>query len=493
MNKIYTQINAATNGKYAALRFSCVELNGKTAKITIVCKPEMREFVAKNRAELNGMIADICEFHAQIETVINDELPTEGSMRAAVVGFTEKFGYISSVLHTITVKENNGEFTVSLKMHEAMYRLAEKDYIPRLKEFLENSYADEVKIDVASVGFAQSGSAYAPISSEVKEYTLNGVVPVIGENTPLKAMSPSSITANAYNVTVCGVLVMPTVFTSKGGSRYERFLLYDGENPIQCRMSLSGGIKPLGPEYINKTVCVFGNAEYDSMRHEASISVREVALCEVDGLTAIKNRPAPKTYDRVKPTAYIEYVQSSMFDIQTELPETLKGSFVVFDFETTGLSLVYDRPTELGAVKIVDGQITECFSTLIDPRREIPEEVVIKTGITNDMVKGQPLFEDVIPDFYKFTENCGLVCHNIAFDFPILIKGGNRCGYAFGDRKTYDTMALAPLALPGIQKLSLDKILEGLGLVNDSAHRAWADAAATAKAFVAMNKMLAKK
>ena len=109
------------------------------------------------------------------------------------------------------------------------------------------------------------------------------------------------------------------------------------------------------------------------------------------------------------------------------------------------------------------------------------------------MVKGQPLFDDILPDFYKFSQGCSFVCHNIAFDFPFLLKGGNRNGFLFGDRKTYDTMAIAPVALPGIPKLSLDKVLEGLGLVNDNAHRAMSDATATAKAFVAMHRILAEK
>ncbi len=74
-----------------------------------------------------------------------------------------------------------------------------------------------------------------------------------------------------------------------------------------------------------------------------------------------------------------------------------------------------------------------------------------------------------------------------------MIKGGNGCGWTFGDRRTFDTMGLAPLAVPGIQKLTLSNVLESLGLTNASAHRAWADAAATARAFVAMHRIIAEK
>ena len=493
MNKIYTDINAATGGKFKALRFSRVSFDGKKALVTVTCKPADRAFVNANRAELSGLICDICAFHAPIDIEVNDETPTAGTLRSAVVKFTEKFSYVSSILHTISA-QTEPEYKISLKMHKPMYELAENDYIPRLKEYLESSYAYDIALDIDVVEFEKSGTEYASASGGGrKEYAVSNVTPVIGSLAPSVARSISSLTANEFNIVACGVFVMPTAFTSKGGRRYDRFLIYDGDTCLQCRWGAENGRSIVDPSLINKRVCVLGSIEYDSVRNEASMAVREISLCDVDGLDVLQNRPVPTRYERVMPDDYLEYVQSSMFEIAAELPTALKGEFVVFDFETTGLSVQYDRPTELGAVKIVDGAITQRFGTLIDPRREIPQEVVEKTGITNDMVKGQPLFEDVLPDFYKFTQNCGLICHNIAFDFPFLIKGGNRSGWAFGDRPTYDTMGIAPAVFPGIQRVSLASVLDELGLVNDGAHRAVSDAAATAKAFIAMHRLLAEK
>lgn len=490
MNKIYNIVNQKSGGKYEGLRFPKVVFDGNFAVVTVACKPDDVAFVTANKTELTELVREICEFNTPVKIEVDGSLPTAAALRAAVVKFTEKFAYVSSVIHTVSAQVEP-EFVVTIKMHKAMYELAQNDYIPRLEEFLRNSYAENVRLAIDSVEFAQSGNAYAaPNGGGKTEYAVTDVKPVVGELMPTTAQSVSSITANAYNVTVCGVFAMPTEFTSKGGRKYERFLLYDGETSLQCRFS-PNGVSLADPALLNKTVCILGNTEYDAFRNEASVSVRELSVCKADGISPVPSVKPPAAYDRVIPQPYNEYVQSSMFDGGYELPPSLKGGFVVFDFETTGLSVLYDRPTELGAVKIIDGKITDCFSTLIDPRRPIPEEVAIKTGITDEMVKGQPLFEDVLPDFYKFSYGCSFVCHNIAFDFPFLLKGGNRCGLAFGDRRTFDTMAIAPLALPGIQKLSLDKVLEGLGLVNDNAHRALSDAAATAKAFVAMHRKLA--
>ena len=488
MNEIYNKINQRTGGKYAALRFPCVSFDNG-AEITVVCKPDDRDFVAANNAELQRLLTEECGFHTRIALKISSSAPTVHTLRSAVAEFTEKFSYVSSMLHTVSV-ETEPECKIKLKMHEAMYELAKNDYLPRLKDFLENNYVEKVDVDVAVVDFSERNSDDQ--SNAVSEYIISDVVPVLGNFAPEKAMSVSAVTSSAYNVAVCGIYAMPTSYYSKGGRPYERFVLFDGEAAVHCRFMPSGNTL-VRPELIGKTVCVLGNAEYEADRNSASISVRELSLCTAAGLQAIPYKPEPKKYAVIKPQPYEEFVQSSMFDGGFSVPDALKGGFVVFDFETTGLSQLYDRPTELGAVKIVDGSIKETFTTLIDPRKEIPPDVVEKTGITNEMVKGQPLFEDIIPDFYKFTYGCSLVGHNIAFDFPYLLRGGVRAGYNFGDRPTYDTMGIAPRVLSGLQRVSLDKVLEGLGLVNDNAHRALSDSIATAKAFIALERMIAEK
>lgn len=494
MNDIYNIINKKTNGKYGAVRFAKVTFD-KTATVTVVCDKADRSFVYDNLAELQALITETCAFHTPVKLTVDDTPPTPAILRSAVVKFTEKFAYVSSILHTVTA-ETEPECAVKLKMHGVMYDLAKNDYIVRLKEFLENSFARKIRLDVDVVEFAESGTDYAVASGGGKrEYKLSAVTPVIGDLKPDIAQSVSSIESNGFNVIVCGIFAMPTEFTSKGGRRYEKFLVYDGETSLQCRFFPPDAQTTLiRPELLNTPVCVCGNVEYDAKRNEATMAVRELSRCAAQGLDPVLPQKTPQSYGRVTPTPYEEYVQSSMFDMakESDLPEILKGSFVVFDFETTGLSALYDKPTELGAVRVDNGKITEIFSTLIDPRRPIPAEVSEKTGITDDMVKGQPLFEDILPDFYKFCDGCALVGHNIAFDYPFLLKGGNRSGWAFGNRSTYDTMGIAPKAFPDIARVSLDSVLERLGLVNESAHRAYADAAATAKAFVAMLKMLNK-
>lgn len=491
MNKIYEEINKKTNGKYCDVRFAAAEFDGRQATVKVLCKKEDLEKFSALKSELDALVAEQCKFNTPLRTVLTVSELSDGALVDAVTEFIKKFPYISSVADGITASDG----CVKLRMHKGMYELAKHDTLPRLEKYLENRFVQPVKVEVETVEFYSEGAEQAP-QAPTKNYAVRGLTPVIGSVSADNALSAASVCENAENIAVCGVLTMPTEFLSKSdgvkASRpYEKCILYDGEHTLQCRYFPRDGGTLTDPKLFNRAVCVVGNSELVKGRTgEMSLLIRSVALCDADGLNVLPMPPQPAEYKKIKPQPYEEYVQASLFQTDEKLPDSLRGSFVVFDFETTGLSIFYDKPTEIGAVKIVDGVITETFTTLIDPQRPIPPEVSEKTGITDDMVHGKPKINEVLPDFFKFSYGCALVGHNVAFDFPFLLKFGNRFGYTFGDRKTFDTLGMAPRAIPGIDNLTLDNVLGKLGLVNDNAHRALSDATMTAKAFIAMSKII---
>lgn len=503
MNVIYDKINAATGGKYGDVRFSQIAFEqNNNAVVTVVCDGEMYKALVADSTELKKLVTDTCAMNCDISLRIVEADRSAKHLRDEVIKFMSGFPFTSSVAQYVTAPTPT---SVRLKMHKSMYNLAQTDFMPRLNEFLSNTFIDKIDVGVDMIELTaleqddSSVSSVAEISQKKmpskKSYVLGELKPIVGEIDASEAASAATVSGNNDDVTVCGVLTMSTELMSKGSGAkrsrpYEKFLLYDGETTLQCRF-FPRDVTVFSSGARNKKCCVTGNTAVERGRTgETSMTVRSIALCEADGLEVVQNAPEPNRYITVTPKPYEEYVQASLFSGEEHMPASLKGTFVAFDFETTGLSIEYDRPTELGAVKIVDGMITETFHTMIDPLRPIPEEVTKKTGITDSMVKGQPRFEDVLPDFYKFSFGAALVGHNIAFDFPFLIKYGNRFGWAFGDRVTYDTLGIAPRALPGIEVLTLDNVLSLLGLVNDNAHRALSDATATAKAFIAMCKKL---
>ncbi len=501
MNKIYTEINARTNGKYSFVRIPRVELKGGNVSVTVACAADRLEYIKSCADELKRLIKQICAFHAPVMLEFTVVEQTARTVRDKVTEFTDKFPFAASMAGKITAPSAT---SVKLEMHKSMYELAKNDFLPRLDEYLDNSFLEHVTVETEVTAFDITQDKKASVKKDVGKptYNITDVVPLSCSDAGVfSSEAKSAGVVEGYNegITVCGVLVMATDFMSKGAGAkrsrpYEKFLLYDGEQTLQCRFFPHGGFSVVGADILGKSVCAVGNAQAERGRvGEMSMTVAEIGTCMAQGLELPKPFTLPNEYVNIAPQPYEEYVQASLLEKDDELPESLRGSFVAFDFETTGLSVNYDMPTELGAVKIVDGVITETFHTMIDPLRPIPEIVTQKTGITDDMVKGQPRFEDVLPDFYKFSYGSALVGHNIAFDFPFLIKHGNRHGIPFADRRTFDTLGMAPRALPGIEYLTLDNVLEKLSLTNDNAHRALSDATATAKAFIAMSKIIAKQ
>ena len=162
--------------------------------------------------------------------------------------------------------------------------------------------------------------------------------------------------------------------------------------------------------------------------------------------------------------------------------DTIKGkTYVVFDIETTGLDVSSDEITEIGAVKIVDGQIKEKFASFVKPTKSIPREVTELTGITNEMVADAPEAEFVLQEFYDFAKDAILCGHNIiGFDLKIVKRMGNEVGIDF-DNEVLDTLNLARVSHLLVSNFKLGTIVKYLGLTLEGAHRAWNDAYATAE------------
>ena len=176
---------------------------------------------------------------------------------------------------------------------------------------------------------------------------------------------------------------------------------------------------------------------------------------------------------------------------QGTLPEDLvKNTFVVFDLETTGLVNTpaggkMDAITEIGAVKIIGGEIRERFTTLVNPERKLDEEIVKLTGITDDMVKDAPKIAEVVPDFYKFCDGCLLVGHNVQFDYKFVQYYCAQEEYSF-EHKTYDTLSIAQSML-FLSNYKLNTLADHYGITFNH-HRAWDDALTTAKIFIELIK-----
>lgn len=157
----------------------------------------------------------------------------------------------------------------------------------------------------------------------------------------------------------------------------------------------------------------------------------------------------------------------------------LNSQLVVVDVETTGIN-ASDTLTEIGAVKLDGGKITDSFATLVNPERAIPEKVVELTGITQDMVRDAPTIQEAIPQFLEFADldRSTLVAHNAPFDVGFLKRATDTIGANWPNPKVLDTLQLARTLLPKPQVPShrLTSMAEHYGVKPNTAHRALADA-----------------
>ena len=198
--------------------------------------------------------------------------------------------------------------------------------------------------------------------------------------------------------------------------------------------------------------------------------------------------------DKADPFKVIYGVEGYVVDDLTEIAvgagdESLDDAYVVFDLETTGFSAIKDKIIEIGAVKVVNGEIVDTFSTFVNPRRPIPFEITQLTSITDEMVMEYPDIETILPQFLEFIGDAVLVAHNAGFDVGFMEQN---CRYQEIEPHfiSVDTVALARVLMPTLSKYKLNVVAKALNISLENHHRAVDDAGATAKIFVKFIQML---
>ena len=193
-----------------------------------------------------------------------------------------------------------------------------------------------------------------------------------------------------------------------------------------------------------------------------------------------------------------EYYDFDLFhysDQSVDLDRPLADlSYTVFDTETTGLEpAAGDEIIQIGAVRIVNGRLLrlEIFDQLVDPERFVRPEGTRIHGLTDDMLRGQPNIDVVLPAFHDFCNDTVLVAHNAAFDMRFLQLKEARTGVVFS-QPVLDTLLLSGVLHPNQDSHQLDSIAERLGIAIDGRHSGLGDACATGEVFLKMLPLLAQ-
>ncbi len=322
-------------------------------------------------------------------------------------------------------------------------------------------------------------------------YNLSEIANIIGDNNYSVAIDYSKVNSPIENIVLCGEV------TSIQRRSYKRKVTKNNETKEIERAYYSFSIKNEGkvlycsifPKQTDEAkgdlievgmkVCCYGSfREYNGKLNFTANTIARCVYSKNETISQFKH--VNEEYHTVFPQEYVDYEQADLF---SEVGKSFDGTYVVFDLETTGLDGNKDEIIEIGACKIIEGRISEVFSTFVNPNRHIPNEITELTGINDAMVENAPSINYVLPDFYKFCDGATLVAHNIQFDISFVHAAGKKYSYNF-DHPQKDTMIMSRERLKGLKNYKLGTIVEYLGVTLENAHRAVHDATATAKVFI---------
>ncbi len=162
------------------------------------------------------------------------------------------------------------------------------------------------------------------------------------------------------------------------------------------------------------------------------------------------------------------------------------NSYVCIDLETTGLNPKYEKIIEIGAVKVIDGVLTDTFSCFVNPGRKLEERIIELTGITQEQVDAAEGIEQVIVRLLAFLEDFPLLGHRVLFDYSFLKKAAVNQKLPF-EKQGLDTLRIARCFLPQLEKRTLEYLCQYYNIPHQ-AHRAYEDAMATSQLYQILTK-----
>jgi DNA polymerase-3 subunit alpha (Gram-positive type) len=170
--------------------------------------------------------------------------------------------------------------------------------------------------------------------------------------------------------------------------------------------------------------------------------------------------------------------------LQAKSIPMLEETYVIFDIETTSLSVSNGEIIELAGVKMLRGEIVDTFSTLVKPTKPIPEKITSITNITDQMVSDSPTIEQVLPEFLAFIDHCTLVAHNARFDTGFIFEWCKRLDLAVPTQAIVDTLEMSRLLLAKeMKQFNLEALTDKFKIELKSHHRALDDCTATGHVF----------
>jgi len=401
----------------------------------------------------------------------------------------------SEVLVNLYIDPKVHEFTANSGRENDIENKLQENFLGNFKVVL-NKKQDYVGENIDAIASSKEFQDSIKFFENKILYKITNVNHIINKIEYNMALDFSKVQDTLSDCVVCGTVTRMDKRnyirkTTRNGRTTEQERIFYTFSIVNDGKYLSGSIFPRVAEEkklevvdVGRKVAMFG--KFDNYKGRLNFTASSLCVCDFEKyVQPAKFKHVNQNYHTINPEPYEDFEQSNMFaEINEGISnDELNKDYVVFDFETTGLESTKDEIIEIGAVKVSNGKIVSTFSTFIKPSVAIPQEITELTGINEEMVADAPAINYVLPDFYKYCYGCGLVAHNIAFDYGFLSAIAKKMQYNF-DNPQYDTMVLARNKLRGLKNYKLGTICEYLGVSLVGAHRAVNDCLATAKVFL---------
>ena len=352
------------------------------------------------------------------------------------------------------------------------------------------------------------------------------------------------------NVTVKGELVNKDFIQTRNEKFWANLTIYDGTDSIVLKKYVDRDEKELYEKFNNGDILLAnGPIEYDTFAKEVVVRMRKVEILSLrapkepndksefkrvelhlhTNMSALDGVASVKDYvDRAKLNGYralaftdhdgvyayhtimkecqaagikpiygveLGFVDEKRFNIAytSEDIDLKNASFVVFDLETTGFSVVHDAIIQIGAMKLERGGIVSTFNEFVNPQRHIPNKITALTSIDDNQVKDARLIDEVIKDFIDYIGDSILVAQNASFDVSFLYENMRRLGIEHKEFPVIDTMQLArTFYAEDLKRFDLKTLAKYFKVNQEHHHLADDDTRVTANIFMQMLQTLYK-
>lgn len=511
---LMTKFNEITANEFDYLVLESVEfdISAETVRVNVIYPEPKEQIVRANSAKIQDAIIDALRSKASVVVKLTKSHFDECFFVSRLITFFEQMPSIAPYVFAENVKiVKNAEydFSVKLGLDSDVYSLAvARGVVDDVKKMLASAYCEKVSFEIYPIETEHKKDYIEIAEEELRNYVYEtdgghfiipqNVEELVGKIIYDRAGYISDVKREMTGAVYCGKVSEFTECEKKQKEgeeneprrKFYKFTLTDPTGSMKClyfprKSETESNIINL---HDGKEIVVKGSIKENKFRGQTSYDmfVNAVSLCTLpENIEIEKNEyHAASEYKCVKPEPYVELRQANIFDIAKPVSPWLVGkTFCVFDVETTGLDTSTCKIIELAAVKVIDGKIMETFSTFINPHEPISDKTTALTSITDADVEHAPDAEDVLKDFYKFSEHTTLVGHNVNFDIGFINAEAKEVGIYF-ENPQMDTLELAKRYLKGLRNYKLGTVIKFFGVENEHAHRAIFDTIATAKAFI---------